>query len=258
MNMAGGWGLEAAGRKMAANANAQHSVSDLQPPALSLPPRKALCSFSGGKDSCLALWRAQQQGIDVRTLLVMFEESGERSRSHAIPLAVIERQAQALGLSLLTRGAGWQSYESVFTDALRSLRATGHEAAVFGDIDLQAHRDWEERVCAAAGITPVLPLWGCDRMALAREVMEAGFRAVVVCVDGRYLGDEFCGREYNASFLSDLPAGVDACGENGEFHTFVFDGPNFKAPVRYKIDGFEDIVTAPEYGAVRYRFARLR
>ena len=93
--------------------------------------------------------------------------------------------------------------------------------------------------------------------ALAQEVLDAGFRAVVVCVDGRYLGDEFCGRQYDASFLRDLPPGVDACGENGEFHTLVYDGPNFSAPVRYSIDGFEDIVTAPEYGAVRYRFARL-
>ena len=221
-------------------------------------PPKALCSFSGGKDSCLALQRAQQQGVDVRTLLVMFEESGERSRSHAIPLPLIERQARALGLDLLVRNASWKSYEAVFTEALCTLRANSHEIAVFGDIDLQAHRDWEEMVCSVAGVTPLLPLWQCDRAALAREVIEAGFRAVVVCVDGRYLDDAFCGRDYDETFLRDLPPQVDACGENGEFHTFVYDGPNFSSPVRYAIDGFEDIVTAPEYGAVRYRFARLR
>jgi diphthine-ammonia ligase len=218
---------------------------------------RALCSFSGGKDSCLALWRAQRQGIDVRTLLVMFEESGERSRSHAIPLPLIARQSQALGLDLITRNASWKTYEPIFTEALVSLRASGHEIAVFGDIDLQAHRDWEEKVCATADLIPVLPLWHGDRTALAHEVLEAGFRAVVVCVDGRYLGDEFCGREYDERFLRDLPANVDACGENGEFHTFVYDGPNFSAPVSYSIEGFEDIVTAPEYGSVRYRFARL-
>jgi uncharacterized protein (TIGR00290 family) len=217
----------------------------------------ALCSFSGGKDSCLALWRAQQQGVDVRTLLVMFEEGGERSRSHAIPRALIERQAQALGLGLVLRNASWKSYEAVFTDALHTLRGDGHEIAVFGDIDLAPHREWEEKVCAAAGVTPVLPLWHAERAALAREVLDAGFRAVVVCTDSRFLGDEFCGRQYDATFLRDLPPGVDACGENGEFHTFVYDGPNFSAPVQYAIEGYQDVVTPPEYGAARYRFARL-
>jgi uncharacterized protein (TIGR00290 family) len=218
---------------------------------------RALCSFSGGKDSCLALWRAQQQGIDVRTLLVMFDEAGARSRSHAIPLALIERQAKALRMDLVTRSATWQGYESVFVAALKELRAEGHEVAVFGDIDLQPHRDWEEKVCAAADLRAVLPLWQQDRRTLAREVLTSGFRAVVVCVDSRYLGDEFCGRQYDASFIASLPPQVDACGENGEFHTFVYDGPSFTAPVPYTFDGFEEIVTAPEFGAVRYCFARL-
>ena len=165
--------------------------------------RVALCSFSGGKDSCLALWRAQQQGLDVRTLLVMFEESGERSRSHAIPLPLIERQAQALQLDLVTRNASWQTYEAVFIAALRELRAGGHEVAVFGDIDLQAHRDWEEKVCAAAGVRAVLPLWHRDRQRagpggarrrLSRASSYASTRAIC--------GDEFCGRQYDASFIA--------------------------------------------------------
>jgi len=217
----------------------------------------ALCSFSGGKDSCLALWRARKLGIDVRTLLVMFEESGERSRSHAIPLPLIQLQAQALGLDLVVRNASWKTYETVFTETLRQLRTSGHEQAVFGDIDLQAHRDWEERVCAAASIEAVLPLWLEDRRALADEVLAAGFRAVVVCTDSRYLGDEFCGRQYDAQFIADLPSGVDACGENGEFHTFVYDGPCFQHAVPYSIDGFDDYTAPAEYGGVRYRFARF-
>lgn len=220
-----------------------------------LPP--ALCSFSGGKDSCLALWRAQRQGIDVRTLLVMFEESGDRSRSHAIPLALIERQAQALGMALAAHRASWQRYEEVFVAALRELRASGHELAVFGDIDLQAHRDWEEKVCAAADMRAMLPLWHQDRRALAEEVIASGFHAVIVCVDSRYLGAEFCGRRYDASFLADLPPEVDACGENGEFHTFVYDGPNFAHPVAFDIAGYQDYVAPAEYGGVPYRFATL-
>lgn len=217
----------------------------------------ALCSFSGGKDSCLALWRAIQQGMDVRTLLVMFEETGERSRSHAIPLPLIERQAQALGLDLVVRNASWKTYESVFIEALRQLHASGHDIAVFGDIDLQPHRDWEEKVCAAADITPCLPLWHGNRRELADEVLASGFRAVVVCTDARYLGDEFCGREYNAQFIRDLPPGVDACGENGEFHTFVYDGPCFRQPVEFSLAGFDDYTAPAEFGGVRYRFARL-
>jgi uncharacterized protein (TIGR00290 family) len=217
----------------------------------------ALCSFSGGKDSSLALWRAMQADYDVRTLLVMFEESGERSRSHAIPRSLIHAQANALGLNVVVREASWKTYEAVFIETLRELRACGHEIAVFGDIDLQAHRDWEEKVCAQADIKPVLPLWHQDRRQLAREVLDAGFRARVVCTDSRYLSDEFCGREYDAQFIADLPANVDACGENGEFHTFVFDGPCFNHPIAHRVDGFDDYTAPPEFGGVRYRFARL-
>lgn len=217
----------------------------------------AVCSFSGGKDSCLALWRAIRAHFDVRTLLTMFDESGERSRSHAIPLSLMQRQAQALGKSLVVRTASWKTYEAVFTDALRELHASGHRAAIFGDIDLQSHRDWEEKVCAAANLTAVLPLWLNDRLELADEVLAAGFKAVVVCTDSRYLDDSFCGRDYDARFIADLPPHVDACGENGEFHTFVYDGPCFQHPVAFAIDGFDDYVAPPQYGSVRYRFARL-
>ena len=217
----------------------------------------ALCSFSGGKDSSLALWRAMQASYDVRTLLVMFDESGERSRSHAIPRALIHAQANALGLDVVVREASWKTYEAVFIETLRELRASGHEVAVFGDIDLQAHRDWEEKVCALADIKPVLPLWQQDRRQLAQEVLDAGFRARVVCTDSRYLSDEFCGREYDAQFIADLPENVDACGENGEFHTFVFDGPCFNHPVPHRVEGFDDYTAPPEFGGVRYRFARM-
>lgn len=219
--------------------------------------RLAVCSFSGGKDSCLAFWLASRQGYDVRTLLTMFDESGERSRSHAIPRSLIERQAHALGCELVMREATWKTYESVFTATLRDLYASGHRIAVFGDIDLLAHREWEEKVCAAAGLQPVLPLWLNDRLQLADQVIAAGFRATVVCTDSRYLGDEFCGRPYDARFIADLPAHVDACGENGEFHTFVHGGPCFSHDVGFRIDGFDDYTAPAEYGGVRYRFARL-
>jgi uncharacterized protein (TIGR00290 family) len=218
---------------------------------------KAFCSFSGGKDSCLALWKARAEGLDVCTVLVMMNESGDRSRSHGIPRALLKKQGDALGARVVFGEAGWADYERQFVGILRGLREEGHEIGVFGDIDLAAHREWEERVCAAAGLRAHLPLWQRDRSELAREVRALGFRAVVVCVDSRFLDDSFAGREYDEAFLASLPAGVDACGENGEFHTFVFDGPGFATPVDFSILGTEAYVAPQELGGVRYCFAKL-
>lgn len=217
----------------------------------------ALCSSSGGKDSLLALWHAIRQGFKPATMLTMFEESGERSRSHGISRELMQRQADALGLELIAPSASWADYESVFVETLRSLRERNHRVTIFGDIDLQPHRDWEERVCAQAGLTPVLPLWHRNRRELAEESLALGFRSIVVCTDSRYLSDEFCGREFDARFLADLPSGVDACGENGEFHTFVYDGPLFRQKVAIHAIEKKEYVAPPELGGTRYCFARL-
>jgi uncharacterized protein (TIGR00290 family) len=222
-----------------------------------LSGRRACVSFSGGKDSCLALWRARRAGLEVRTLINVLEETGERNRSHGVTKALLQAQASALGCELRMPVASWRDYEQQFIATLRELRNRGTEVAVFGDIDLQAHRDWEEKVCAAAGLEAWLPLWQEPRAQIAREVISEGFEAYVVCTDSRYLGDEFCGRRYDASFLEALPPDVDACGENGEFHTFVFNGPMFRAPVQCAVLGFEDYTAPPSLGGIRYRFARL-
>jgi uncharacterized protein (TIGR00290 family) len=151
----------------------------------------------------------------------------------------------------------WKGYEGAFVDTLKVLRERGHRVGVFGDIDLLPHREWEEKVCAAAGMRAHLPLWQRDRTALAREFLTLQFRAVVVCVDSRHLGDEYCGREYDAQFLADLPRGVDACGENGEFHTLVYDGPAFHERVRFEVLSTEAYYAPPEFGGGRYCVARL-
>lgn len=204
----------------------------------------AFFSWSGGKDSMLALHRALAAGRDVRALLAMFDESGERSRSHAIPPALMQAQADALGIPLVMRRAGWADYEAVFVDQLRAFARQGFTTGLFGDIDLQAHRDWEEKVCAAAGLTAELPLWQAPRRALVDELLALGYRARVVCVDARWLDASFCGREFDASFLADLPPGVDACGENGEFHTFVFDGPRFARPVPHRAAAVRSVASS--------------
>jgi uncharacterized protein (TIGR00290 family) len=217
----------------------------------------AVWSSSGGKDSLLALWHARRHGLRPSTMLTMFDETGLRSRSHGVSRRIMELQARALGLELITPKASWADYEPLFVRALNTLREAGHRFAIFGDIDLEPHREWEERVCKAAGLTACLPLWKRDRRELAEESIALGFRAIVVCTDSRYLSDEFCGREFDARFVANLPPGVDPCGENGEFHTFVYDGPMFRQPLDVHVAAREPYVAPASLGGVRYCFAQL-
>jgi uncharacterized protein (TIGR00290 family) len=218
---------------------------------------RSFFSWSGGKDSMLALHRALDAGHEVEALLAMFDETGERSRSHALPPHLMQAQADALGIPLVMRHASWTNYEAVFTEQLQAFASRGITHGLFGDIDLQPHRDWEEKVCGAAGITAVLPLWQEPRRALVDELLALGYRARIVCVDARFLGEAFCGREFDAGFIADLPESVDACGENGEFHSFVFDGPRFSRPVDHavlRIHELKPVAPAPGH----YFVAELR
>jgi uncharacterized protein (TIGR00290 family) len=205
---------------------------------------RSFFSWSGGKDSMLALHRALAAGHRVEALLAMFDESGARSRSHALPPHLMQAQADALGVPLVMRHASWADYEAVFIEQLRAFAGQGITHGLFGDIDLQPHRDWEEKVCAAAGIQAVLPLWQEPRRALVDELLSLGYRARVVCVDARFLDAGFCAREFDRRFIADLPATVDACGENGEFHTFVFDGPTFRQSVPHRLVRVNEIKPA--------------
>jgi uncharacterized protein (TIGR00290 family) len=218
---------------------------------------KALASWSGGKDSCLALWRAQKLGISVTHLLTALDESGLKTRSHGVNKSLIHCQGQSLGIYNEFISASWQNYEEEFIAKLIQLSDEGITQAIFGDIDLIAHRDWEEKVCAAANIVATLPLWNENRLALVTEFLDAGFKARVTCVDGRFLDESFVGVEFDTQFLDRLPGVVDACGENGEFHTFVYDGPNFLKPVRWKSLGKQKYISPPEYGEQTYYFDLL-
>jgi uncharacterized protein (TIGR00290 family) len=217
----------------------------------------ALVSWSGGKDSCLAMWRARQQGMRIRRLITAMDESGASSRSHGVPPELLAAQAAALGAEIRFYETSWKTYEEKFIAMLRAACDDGIAHAVFGDIDLIAHREWEEKVCAQAGIAACLPLWNEPRVRLVEEFLTHGFKAVVVCVNGKYLGEEFCGREFDEAFLADLPAGVDACGENGEFHTFVYDGPAFAAPVTFRRDAKVRVESPAELGGATYFFQKL-
>ena len=214
-------------------------------------------SWSGGKDSCLALWRSQQSGFKVTHLLTALEETGSRVRSHGVSVQLMRAQAAALKLDIEFLSASWKEYEYQFIEKLTFLKSLGIQSGIFGDIDLIAHREWEEKVCGAAGIAACLPLWNEDRLSLVNEFFHAGFKARVSCVDGRFLDDTFVGCEFDQSFIGRLPAGVDACGENGEFHTFVYDGPNFINPVQWVSIGKKTYVSPPEYGSQTYYFDEL-
>jgi diphthine-ammonia ligase len=187
-------------------------------------------SWSAGKDSWLALARAREQGLAVGTFVTMCDEDGA-SKSHALPPDLVAAQVRALGGTPICVRVPSGEYAVCFDACLRELAAGGHTHMVFGDIDLQAHRDWLAPACERAGLVPLFPLWGESRAALARELVSRGVRARVVCVDTRWLDASFCGADYDAAFLARLPAGVCPCGEDGEFHTFVAGGPGFAVPL---------------------------
>lgn len=195
----------------------------------------AFSSWSGGKDSCHALYRSLREGHRVRYLFTMLHESGGFCRSHGTSRTLLERQAEALGIPIRFGSATWEGYEQAFKEEVSGLKATGIEAGVFGDIDLQEHRDWVERVCDELGIAPLLPLWGGDHAGLAREFVELGFTAVVISVKKDMLGAEWLGRDFDLDAVAELEGtGVDPAGEGGEFHTFVYDGPLFQRPVGFR------------------------
>jgi uncharacterized protein (TIGR00290 family) len=196
--------------------------------------RAFFSSWSGGKDSYLAFQRAVAGGGRAAALLTMLREDGRVTHSHGLPLAFVERQAAALGLPLVCRAASWDTYEAAFLDGLAELRELGIEVGVFGDIDLQPHRDWVERVCGVAGLDACLPLWFEPRRALLDELFAAGVEATIVTVNTERLEERFLGRRLDPELIPELEAaGVDACGEEGEFHTIVTAAPLFAAPVAF-------------------------
>lgn len=205
----------------------------LRPPDL---PSPVLFCWSGGKDSALAL-DALRQRPDVRVvgLLTTVTEGYDRVSMHGVRRALLLQQAEALGLPLAEVRIPPQCvnpiYESRMEHALRAQLAAGVRTVAFGDIFLEDLREYRERNLAKLDMRAIFPIWKRDTRELAREFCQQGFRAIAVCIDPKKLDRSFAGRELTADFFSDLPAGVDPCGENGEFHTFVFAGPIFRRPV---------------------------
>jgi len=197
---------------------------------------KPLLAWSSGKESAWALHVLRRgRAHEVAGLLTTFNDAAGRVSMHAVREDLLDRQAAVLGLPLLKvripSPCSNDRYEAEMGAAMERARAGGIEAVAFGDLFLEDVRRYREERLAPAGMAALFPLWGAATGALAREMIDAGVRAVVTCVDPKRLDSSFAGRTFDAAFLSDLPEGVDPCGENGEFHTFACAGPMFSSPL---------------------------
>ncbi|HEY4838586.1 MAG TPA: hypothetical protein VIH72_08270 [Candidatus Acidoferrales bacterium] len=211
--------------------------------------KPVLFCWSGGKDSCMALHQLRREPLrEVVALLTTVTEDYDRISMHGVRRNLLERQAAALGLPLEIVTIPPQcvntEYESRMEAMLLTWKNRGVTDVAFGDIFLQDLREYREKNLARVGMNALFPVWLHPTRELVREFIALGFRAVTVCVDPKILDKSFAGREIDADFLAALPAAADPCGENGEFHSFVYDGPGFSAPVEFTLgekvlrDGF--------------------
>ncbi len=212
-------------------------------------PKKVLLSWSGGKDSAMALYALRQRAdIRVEALLTTVTAEYARISMHGVRRVLLHEQARAVGLPLtevlITPGADNDQYEARMGAALTEAMAQGISGCAFGDLFLEDIRAYRDRQLARIGMEALYPVWGRDTRALIHEFLDLGFQTFIVCVDPRKLSPDFVGRVIDRALLADLPREVDPCGENGEFHTFVFDGPIFQKPVALSVgekvqrDGF--------------------
>lgn len=197
-----------------------------------------VASWSGGKDSALAYYRAMRNGGVPDRLLTMFEEDEEHSKSHALPIEIIQAQADSLEVPLMIRGASWNSYEGQFLDAMKECVEAEIPNGVFGDIDLADHLAWVQTTCAKVGMKAIHPLWMEPRRKLLEEFVNEGFEAYIIVVNTKMMPAEFIGRKFTIPLMDELEAlGIDSCGESGEFHTVVVDGPIFKERIPLSLNG---------------------
>ncbi|MDH5695575.1 MAG: diphthine--ammonia ligase [Dehalococcoidia bacterium] len=198
---------------------------------------KYAASWSGGKDSCLAYWKAISRGLKVSYLLNFVNKDSTRAMSHGLDHKLIALQAQAMKLPIIQQRVTWETYEAGFKAALEKLKLKGVAGLITGDIHLQEHKDWIDRICGEVGVEAVLPLWHLDTSQLLTDFIDAGFKAIVVSVKTEIFGKEWLGRQVDSKLAADIyqlaqRLNIDPSGEAGEFHTFVYDGPSFSKSIR--------------------------
>ena len=211
-------------------------------------PERVLVAWSSGKDSAFSLHVLREQGVEVTGLLTTISDAFDRVAMHAVSMSLLRAQADAVGLPLvevrIPSPCPNQAYEAAMAEALAGARERGTTAVAFGDLFLEDVRRYREERMSGTGLRPLFPLWGRPTRELALEMIAVGQKAVLTCVDPKALPRELAGRAFDGSLLDELPAAVDPCGENGEFHSFAWDGPAFRRPVPVRVgevverDGF--------------------
>lgn len=217
--------------------------------------RRAYVNWSSGKDAALALYHARESGLfEIAAICTSVDMDTSCIPMHNVSLHLLKKQAQGLSLPLILLPIPKAEETSSYTTVLNALREDGVSAAIFGDLFLEELRRYREERLSGSGIYAEFPLWGMTSVQAAREFIHLGFQAVVTCVDADYLAPHFVGRYFDEAFLAELPPGVDPCGENGEFHTFVFDGPIFHSPIPFCLG---DLVCR-DYDGHKFWYQELR
>ncbi len=197
--------------------------------------RTSVASWSGGKDSCLALYKALKDGYEVKKLINFISRDLNRCCFHGVTPDIIKLQGELIGIPVLQPKVtdDMENYEREFKEGAKAVK--GIDSMIFGDIYLQEHLDWIVRVCKDMNISPVEPLWGLEAETIAKEFVELGFKTIIISAQAGKIGKEFVGREFDKKMIEEFKKlGVCPCGENGEFHTLVIDGPLFKRPIKIK------------------------
>jgi len=224
-------------------------AGDLDEAVRNTMKKRTLLSWSSGKDSAWALQVLRRQSnIDIVGLFSTINQEYERVPMHAVRNELLQQQAESVGLPIqvipIPNPCSHTEYENIMGEFIAQVKEQRIDCIAFGDLYLEDIRKYREEKLDNTGITPIFPLWGKDTEALSKEMVACGLRAIITCIDPRSMPPGFAGKEYNASFLEQIPAGVDPCGENGEFHSFAFDGPMFKRTVNLRVgetisrDGF--------------------
>jgi uncharacterized protein (TIGR00290 family) len=205
--------------------------------------KNVLCSWSGGKDCCYALLEAKRLGYNPVLLLNMMDDDAKTSRSHGLPVEILKQQAKAMNMELMTVPTTRENYEETFINALNNAKLECNiEGVVYGDIDLWAHREWQERICKIVGLEPIIPLWERKRADLANEIVAVGIESIIVACN-ETMGEKYIGKTYSLEMIEELKAmSICPCGEDGEFHSLVVNSPlhHYKVQIPYSTTSFRE------------------
>lgn len=208
--------------------------------------KKFVMSFSGGKDSTLALYRMIKRGYEPVALLITVKKDSNKSWTHGLNRNLLKSVSKSLNIQLLEVECDVLHYEKEFEKNLKKAKKLGANICVFGDIDIEEHKKWDMQRCKSVGLDAMFPLWKENRESLVYEFLDSGFTTIIKTVNLNYLDESFLGKELTKEIVKEIKkTGADACGENGEYHTFVIDGPLFKEKINFENNG---IVIEKNYG----------